>query len=149
MSWDILFVCLFSISVLSSYYCAVVALPVLVLSLALPLQTTLFIRGSKSRVLLTFPVCCSVSSSQCGMKFVVLSIPETSRQQPCEVNKDVLKTLLYKWRNRGKRLICLRPGPDRQMELGLKAFLLPTFLFKYNVLENLQDEFQKVSVFWF
>lgn len=106
------FVCLFSISVLGSYCCAVVALPVLVLCLALPLQTTLFIRGSKSRVLLVFPVCCSVTSSQCGMKFVVLSIPETSPQQPCEINKDVLKTLLYKWTNRGKRLTCLRPGPE-------------------------------------
>lgn len=83
------------------------------------------------------------------MKFVVLSIPETNRQQPCEVNKDVLKTLLYKWKNQGKRLICLRPGPDWQMELGLKAFLPPAFSFKYNVLENLQDEFQKVAIFWF
>lgn len=83
------------------------------------------------------------------MKFVVLSIPETNRQQPCEVNKDVLKTLLYKWKNQGKRLICLRPGPDWQMELGLKAFLPPAFSFKCNVLDNLQDEFQKVAIFWF
>ncbi|XP_074694348.1 nucleoside diphosphate kinase homolog 5 isoform X1 [Strix aluco] len=45
-----------------------------------------------------------------GMKFVVLSIPETDRQQPCEVNKDVSKTSLYKWRNPGEGLICLRPG---------------------------------------
>lgn len=103
----------------------------------------------KAECCFTFPVCCSLSSSQCGMKFVVLSIPETSHQQPCEVNKDVLKTLLCKWRNQGKRLICLRPGPGWQMELELKAFLPPTFSFKYNVLENLQDEFQKVTMFWF
>lgn len=140
MVWDCLFVCF--------PFLSWVALPVLVLCLSLPLQTALLIRGSKSRVLLTFPVCCSLSSSQCGMKFVVLSIPETSRQQPCEINKDVLKTLLYKWRNQGKRLICLRPGPKWQMELELKASLPPTFSFKYNVLENLQDVFQKVTMFW-
>lgn len=141
------FVCLFSISVSGSCCCPAVAdfaCPNALLGSAFAKQ--LFCKRS---LLLTFPVCCSVSSSQCGMKFVVLSIPGTSRQQPCEVNKDVLKTVLYKWRNGGKRLICLRPGPDWQLELGLKAFLLPTFLFKHNVLENLQDEFQKVTTFWF
>lgn len=104
MFWDILFVCFPFLSWVLTTVLLLLTLPVLVLSLVFSLQTTLFVHGSKRRVLLTFPVCCSVSSSQCGMKFVVCSIPETNRQQPCEVNKDVLKTLLYKWRNQGKRL---------------------------------------------
>ncbi|KAJ7401800.1 hypothetical protein BTVI_92541 [Pitangus sulphuratus] len=57
------------------------------------------------RVVLTNLVCHSTSSftSQRGMKFVGLSIPEANGQQPCGVNKDVFKTVLYKRRNRGKR----------------------------------------------
>lgn len=82
--------------------------------LSLSLQTNLFVPGNKRRVLLTLLVYYSIISftSRYGMKFFVLSIPETDRQQPSEVNKDVLKTSLYKWRNRGKGLICLRPGQD-------------------------------------
>lgn len=80
--------------------------------LSLSLQTNLFVPDNKRRELLTLLIYYSISSftSQYGMNFVVLSIPETNRQQPCEVNKDVLKTSLYKWRNRSKGLICLRPG---------------------------------------
>lgn len=46
------------------------------------------------------------------------SIPETNHQQPCEVNKEVLKTSLYKWRNGGEGLSCLKLGQEWQMKLG-------------------------------
>lgn len=87
--------CLLSISVWSSVLLLTNLWGLCLLSPAL--QTSLFVPGNKRRVLPALLIYCSDSSfiSQHGMKFVVLSIPETSCQQPCEVNKDVLKTALY------------------------------------------------------
>lgn len=80
------------------------------------------------------------------MKVVVLSIPETNCQQPCEGKKDVFKNFSLQVEKSRQRvnLPKARSLPGHwQEKLELGAFQPPTFLLKYHVLENLQDEFQK------
>lgn len=81
------------------------------------------------------------------MVSVLHSIPETNRRWPCEVNKDVLN-LLFTSGEIEAEVTLPKARPRRwKIKLGLKTFLPLTFLLKYNMLENVQDEFQKVTMF--